>query len=240
MAIRQDATGESLTRTANLPSATSATLMGWFKISTDRNTYTAMMAFGPSSPGNYYAVMTDVDGTTMALWNGGTFPTGTNLTAGTWYHLAMTVNGAGGGTLLSYVNGVQDISSSTIGGLTLATIYFGNDVDGDWLNGCYAAIKVYDAVLTADEIKQEMKTYLPVRVTNLNWFWPGILHTDTSDYGGNGRNATVNGTLATEDGPPIAWGSGGAFFPYAAAAAATVTPPRLIVVNQAAQRALTR
>src|SRR4029453_3840258 len=81
-------------------------------------------------------------------------------------------------------------------------MYFGSDVAGEWLNGCAAALKVYNVVLTADELKKEMRCYTPVRTDNLNGWYPMLLHTDLGQYG---PAWTAGGTLATENGPPIAW-----------------------------------
>jgi hypothetical protein len=72
-------------------------------------------------------------------------------------------------------------------------------------NGRVANLKIYSAALTANEIKAEMRQYLPVRTADLNAWTPLLTHTDLSDYSGQGNGWTAAGTLATEDGPPIPW-----------------------------------
>ena len=44
MAVRFDASGDLLKRDASLPTRTAFTVMGWFKITTDRNDYSTFIA----------------------------------------------------------------------------------------------------------------------------------------------------------------------------------------------------
>lgn len=222
MAVRFDASGDDLRRTANLPTITAFTIMGWFQIVVDRNAFSCFMAFGSNAGGGaYYALQTPADGTTLALWNNSSSVSGTGLSTGTWYHLAFTCAGTGAGQLLAYLNGVLDITHSGNAGPSAGRIEIGNDLDSEFLNGRAAAIKIYSAVLTAAEIAQEMRQILPLRTANLNGYYP-LFSTDDDeiDFSGAGNNWTVTGTLATEDGPPIPWGAGRRRFLYSPAAAA--------------------
>jgi hypothetical protein len=56
--------------------------------------------------------------------------------------------------------------------------------------------------LTASEIQQELRAYVPVRTLNLNSWYPLLTQTDVAHYG---PAWTVGGALTTEDGPPIPW-----------------------------------
>jgi hypothetical protein len=116
--------------------------------------------------------------------------------------MAMTCSGTGAGALLIYGEGVLNQTLTADAVVTAASIYVGNDQGSDACNCRVAGIKVYSAVLTADEIKAEMRVYMPVRTANLLSWHPMLLHTDVSQYG---ATWTVGGTLATEQGPPIAW-----------------------------------
>lgn len=209
MAIRFDASGESLSRTTNLPTITAFTLMGWFYISTDRNAYSSFFGFGDSSGFDTYYLGTGTDGVTLITWNAAVDgPNGTTLSTATWYHAALVCDGTGGGNLRAYLNGVLD--STHDGGTEPAAqaLYVGNNLFGDWLSGRVAAIKLYSAALTAAEIAQEMRTIVPRRTANLNsWYpcFPGASER-LMDYSGNGYTWTANGTVSDEDPPPVSWG----------------------------------
>ena len=76
-------------------------------------------------------------------------------------------------------------------------------------NGTISHVKCWDAVLTDAEIEREFNRGLPFRTTNLHFWWPMCRSNVTAcaiDFSGNGRNATVTGTLAVEDGPPLTRG----------------------------------
>lgn len=214
MAVRFDAAGDYLTRSTGLPAVTAVTVMGWFKISVDRNTYSTFFQYGNTASDRDYQAVTSSDGTTFHWWDGVSSGDGTtNLTVGQWYHIAETVSGTpGSATFLLYVNSVLDATGgvgNTDNDAAGPILDVGNDpFFSDYFNGCAACIKVYGAVLTASEIAQEMRQYRPIRTANLSLWAPLLTHTDVADYSGNGNGFTANGTLATEDGPPIAWSRG--------------------------------
>src|SRR3989304_2990486 len=110
MSLRFNGDGAHLSRTTNLPSITSWTMMGWFKISVDTNTNSLFWQFGHATNDEDYEVVTDIDGTTLRAYNGITSTNGSLLTVGTWYHLASTVSGIGPDEYLVYLNGVLDIT----------------------------------------------------------------------------------------------------------------------------------
>lgn len=202
MAVRFNASGESLSR-ARLSGA--RTLMGWFRIVTDRNDYTAFFGAGDNR-----LLGTDSDGTTLLFYDGAVEFTSTNLTVGTWYHLTLTLSSdAPGGAFVAYLNGALSMNGNTSAADSGTTMYVANDAYGEWLNGNVAHVKLWSAVLTAAEVQQEMYTVAPVRTDNLFAWYPLDLHTDLADYSGAGNGWTGNGTLTTEDGPPVSWG--GAF-----------------------------
>lgn len=212
MSVRFDGSTDALSRTTNLPSITSFTMMGWFYFSADRNTIVNTLAFGQSSGGGYYQLYWDQtgSGSVLGTWNGAASSSGTtSLSLSTWYHLAMTVSGTAAGNFLVYLNGALEITAAGRDIPTAGKLWVGNDNDSEWLNGRVAAVKIYDAVLTAAEIAQEMRQIQPVRFANLNSWYPlWSTADDEIDYSGQGRTLTVGGTLAMEDGPPIPWKQG--------------------------------
>lgn len=208
MAVRFDASADALYRTASLPTITSFTIMGWFNVITNRSAYSTFMEYGLFDGGTWYNLSTNATGgttVTLALTNGSSETLGGTLTVGTWAHLAMTVSGTGAGQNLVYRNGVLNITGAGSSSPTAVRLYIGSNSIGEWLNGRAAAVKIWSAALTANEILNEMVQYMPVRTTNLNGFYPFFTSTDLKDYGGGATTWTVGGTLTSEDGPPIPW-----------------------------------
>lgn len=201
MAVRYNQT-QSLTRTTNLSSV--CTIMGWFQIVTDTNNYNALIWGSTGAATTRILLELDVNGTSLAVYNGTTSAVGTNLTAGTWNHLAIVHGGSGANNLRGYLNGVLDCQVAG-NGTAYDTLRIGEGLGGEDFNGRLAALKMYDAVLTAEEILTESRQYVPVRWTNLNAWYPLWSVNDVADYSANARAWTVGGTFTTEEGPPIPW-----------------------------------
>ncbi len=72
-------------------------------------------------------------------------------------------------------------------------------------------IKQWQAALSADEIKAEMRTIHPLRLANLHSWHPAIANNLTDalkDYSGNGRDWVSQGTNTVEtQTPPVSWGA---------------------------------
>ncbi|MBK7424590.1 MAG: LamG domain-containing protein [Propionivibrio sp.] len=226
MAIRFDASGDSLSR-ARLAGA--KTVMAWVYITTDRNDYTVFFGLGSNE-----LIGTGGDGTTLLHYDGTMERTGSNLSTGTWFHLAYVSNGdalANGFTV--YLNGAADITY-TVRSLTSAgtNMYLGNDEYSEWLNGRMAHVKIWNVALTAAEIQQEMYSSRPQRFTNL-WSWLPMIESGSgrnSEWSSSGNTWTANGTLADEDGPPVAWNLTGWQLPFVTsggAAGQTLLPARI-------------
>lgn len=183
---------------------TAFTVMAWVKLSVDRNAFSCVFAFGASSGGDYNSLNAQSDGTTLEVYNSSTSTSGASLTAGTWVHLAWTGDAT---NLLAYVNGVLNITRAQDGTPpTNGKLWIGSNNDTEWFNGCFAAIKVYSATLTAAEIANEARQQLPIRTANLYAFMPSRnVGEQGVDYSGAGNTFTIGGTLATEDGPPVPW-----------------------------------
>jgi hypothetical protein len=212
VAVRFDASADALSRTTNLPGFP-CTIMGWFYLSADRGALANAIAYGDSSGGADVQLGIDQAVSTgqLMIWDALNVVTGTTLSLSTWYHLALTISSVdGAGSALGYLDGVLDITNPNVGStVSSELLWIGNDNDAEWLNGRAAAIKVYSAVLSAAEIQQEMRQYLPARTANINAWYPLLsVADDEIDFSGNARTWTVGGTLATEDGPPIPWKAG--------------------------------
>lgn len=205
MAVTFDANTDKLSRTTGLPTITGFTMMGWFRI-TAHTDYQTFLCYGDTSGSTYYDFGCNASEAT-ALWNGTGEDLGTTLTAGQWYHCAMTCAGTGAGQLNAYLDGVLEATLAGAAGVSAETISVGNDPSGEELRGDAAGIKIWDAVLTLAEIFNERRQILPIRTANLNSFYPLFSTADDEiDFSGNGRTWTVGGTLANATStPPVPW-----------------------------------
>jgi Concanavalin A-like lectin/glucanases superfamily len=232
MAIRFDGSTGKLSRTTNLPAMTTFTVMGWLSPAAfpAAGGLGGLYSHGSAAGGSFYAIgVGNSSGNKLAIYTGTALVYGaTILTTNTWVHAAMTVSGTGANQQIAYLNGVQQITGTAASGFTAVALIVGTTAGGDPLNGRGAALKVYGAVLTADEIRTEMATYLPTRLANLLSWHPMLLHTDTAQYG---TTWTAAGTLTTEPGPPIAWGRVTPSTPLPVVVAAATVLPRLPTVQ---------
>jgi hypothetical protein len=230
MAVRFDASTDNYTRTTSLPPITTFSILCWAYLSVNRGAISTFVYFGQSASAVGYTCRTGANGLTLQGNNSATNGAGTALTVGAWNHLALVVAGTGANQMQIFLNGVLDITMSGSTGPPAQTILLSSSPSGQWLNGRLAAVKIYDAVLTAADISQEMRTYQPVRLDNLNSWYPMsdlTLAGNSTDFGGGGLSLTSTGTPTVEDGPPIAWATPSALRPFAMAAApaATKAPP---------------
>lgn len=230
MAIRIDAAGDDLRRTSGVPDESALTICGWSYVTADRGvaTYQALGGIENTGDGSWNILYWEggTDGS-MAISSGAAE---TNLASrpalNTWFFWALTSTTAGAGSLIGYwsaVNSSTFVSASTTGqAMTPNLLIIGNDSVGSWLNGRFANIKVWDAVLTQTELEQEKWSVRPRRFANLHLWAPCRIASELFDYSGNGRTLTATGTLTTEDGPPVPWGANSIVVPFAAAVTPTV------------------
>jgi hypothetical protein len=214
VSLRYDAQADRLSRTANLPSISAFTAMAWaYRVGAGATSYNSVFAFGTAS-GVYSLYLRTGGAAVFGVTEWASDYTGSAIADGTWYHVAMTVAGTGAGQLLGYLNGAVNATGAGNSGLTAGTLWAGGHGaagDNEWSNIRLAGLKIYDAVLTAAEILQEMRQLAPVRTTNLNVWSPAVDASAVNaakDFSGNARDWTVGGTLAVEDGPPVPWRQG--------------------------------
>jgi hypothetical protein len=203
MAIRFDNAGEYSGVSASLPNYDPVTICKWVMIVTDRNNYSNFFQLTNAGASTYSIVGTDSNGTTLRCQTQNGTTTGTNLSTGTWYHIAYTRSGA---THTVYLNGVSDISRSDNNAVTMEAFVLGGL--SNWLNGRVARCKMWNAALSQAEIQQEMYTIRPVRFADLYAWWPMFPGATVrlEDSSGNGNTLIEGGTLSDEDDPPISYG----------------------------------
>ena len=202
MSVQFTAAGQHYTSTASLPIG-SYTHLSWVMISTDRNALTGFFNLDATTNGHYTG--TEADGTTMRIDSAAGSFSGTSLTVGQWYRVAVTYNGTNG-TAYYGLSGaaLATVTGALSSGLTFAALGIGagGPSFAYWLNGRIANYKQYSAVLTQAEIEVEFNSWNAVRTNNL------VRHhrlqtPESADYSGNG-NALSGGAGATAAAdPPI-------------------------------------
>lgn len=211
MAFRADATADSAYRTASTPAFGSFTEILWANRKVDKGAGEYLFIFGSASLAGYWALA--VDGLTTdkvaietTLGGGlGATSSGSAWSVGTWKRLAIVFDDTAD-TLTLFEDGSQTAQvTGATGTFTTAELYHAVPSAGSEFDGLITASKLYTTTLTLAQIENEWRQFLPASTTNLWGWWPLLSHTDLSDYSGNGRPLTANGTLTTEDGPPIAW-----------------------------------
>ena len=207
MAVRhaawEDSSADYLTRTSG-PTATSFSACWWAVALSWPGTgyYGGLLSQGDNVCAAF--IGTDNGFLENSLCDGGN-TYGSELTVGTWYHFGWVRSAAGGH--IGYLNGVVDYTRASTNSSTswncLSTFTTGYNTG----NLKMAHLKMWDNVqLTQAEIQQEMLIARPVRISNL-WGWYPFVGSNVLDQSGNGRNWTLHGSLALEDGPPVGWGA---------------------------------
>lgn len=219
MAIRFDAAGDYLSRTASAPGSTRSVSF-WLYLTNDRNAYGSLFIIVDAGGTNFDMVYLTSDGTTLGISASGNAVSGTSLSTGTWYHIVYTRTGT---TRRLYLDGVLDITNTNANTFTASQFYIGSDSVG-YLDGRMDDLKIWEAELTADEAGMEGQALRPVRFENLwAWYpmWPGAGERN-KDYSGNGRDLTDNAGVTDEDRPPVSYGNAGYVFPYVSTATPTL------------------
>lgn len=206
MAVRFAADTHYYHTTVGLPTSATLTFTCWLRIAVDRNDYSEVISFGTT----YMSLSADLDGTSVGVFDSGTYNTtplgATPFTVGTWYRVAVVINGANvsyyradAATALTHTS-ATNYTSGTPTQLRIGAYYDG----GFWWNGRVAAFKLWQAALNAADITNELAQYQPIRTANLLHYHP-FIRTETADYSGNANTLTGGTGSTTEDGPPIPW-----------------------------------
>lgn len=158
----------------------------------------------------------------------GTPDTGSTLSTGTWYHVALVRSGDA--DLSLYLNGVLDatVTTNIAGRLSCGSIALGTFDGGSFnFDGRVSALKEWTRALTASEIASEMRCMRPVSPRSINGWWPFAVGNDTmrpKDWTFRGRDWTEVNTPTNEADPPIGWGEPMALVGATGSAAPTGQP----------------
>jgi len=223
MAVRFKASTDAYTSSV-VPSG-AFTCTCWVQLVSDLNYWTPVWGIF-NGTGVYRYLATNSDGTSFTFFGQGTNLTGPNAVIGTWYRIGIVVNGTNVTMYHGTATGELTTATGTAG--TAAANEFrigGSTYTNEVLNGRVAAMKLWQAILTPEEIVAELAQYQPRRTANLLRYHP-FLKAETIDYSGNGNTLTAGSTATTtEDGPPIPWGPIRPRLILPSAAAAPVSPP---------------
>jgi hypothetical protein len=111
-----------------------------------------------------------------------------------WYHLAMSYDGI---TLRLYVNGIEEASQAVANGIdiTPSEFYIGSSQNNtNYWNGQIDEVRIWNAVRTANEIRENMHLTLKDCPTGLLAYYQmndGTGSTTLTDHSGNGNNGTL-------------------------------------------------
>src|SRR5690606_31777960 len=98
---------------------------------------------------------------------------------------------------------ISSTNHSVTNSLTANTLRIGQSPwGGEWLNGRMAAVKIWTAALSANEIQAERDYTSPLRTANLRAWYPFEV-AETTDHSGNGETLSGGSSPSTEPGPGI-------------------------------------
>lgn len=199
MALKETAAGSYISRSSGFISYTNHTSMCWYK--TPPTAWgTENSIFDLEGTGYHYCFVNGIGDLQLDTGPGGL--NAAALTLDTLYHITMQGDGT---NVRLYLNGVQAVSRANTT-ITPTFEAWGGYVASPLNAGTFAALKQWSAILTADEILNEMRSYLPKRGLNLHTFVPLLNHTDLVNRT-QGVGYTATGSLAYADGPSISWGA---------------------------------
>jgi len=210
MAVRFDAANDAYSRAAVHATGSAVSIILWvyFVSNTGAETDLAIIGAGGAGDGGAVWLSNMPSGTTYRAFNAdGSASIGAQVVAtGTWYRMAVTRSGTAAAFYSGPEAGALTAASGTLSRAAADTLTLGSyyGINSN-LNGRMAAVKVYNAQLTAAEVEVETRQYVPARTANIFGWYPW-LGPDTTDYSGVGNNLTAGaGTPTVEDGPPIPW-----------------------------------
>jgi hypothetical protein len=207
MAVRFDGSDDDYSATTGLPTG-NFTVTCWANPTTLRNPggiFTLADSTASYSAWYWFGLRPD-----WAVRNhGANLASGVTPTAGTWWRLGLVLSGTTA-TLYGAQAGdpLTQLCSGTVTTFTPGVLHIGGTPDAtQFWDGRVAALKVWSSALSAAQIETELTQHLPVATTGLARFHP-FVNAETVDYSGNGRTLTAGaGAVATETGPPLAWGT---------------------------------
>jgi len=96
----------------------------------------------------------------LKIVNGGGTTTGSTISTGTWYHLAVTsiANVGSSDPWLLYLNGVLDATENWWGSYAVTVLYLGTESGTTYTNAKYAYSRAFNVTMSAAQIVAEMNS----------------------------------------------------------------------------------
>lgn len=235
MAVSINADAEKFTRTISLGNVSEWTVTCWIKLASSRGGASQVpWQIDNGSGGNFFRLNFH-NGTQATFQTAGSAwfgLFGLTVTFGTWYFVGISGTATPGQEQARTVH--RPDGSTTWGGTALAqaattfsaqTLRLGGaDTTTQYIDGSMAAVKIWAAGLTREEMMAESWTVVPQRTSGLRAWYPWI-RPEATDYSGNGWTLTAG--TAIEDlapGPGLPWGPGRRRIVIPAAPPPPVTP----------------
>ena len=239
MAVRIDASGDKLYRTANLPARDNFTIAGWCYIHSNRSAYAYFFCLEDATTNaNGYAVLGFTNSNVMQLaTTNGVQNFGSTPSTGGWVYIFFKCDNSTNPD--TYTAGWKPAGGSwtTVTRqdnltFTPAWLAIGNDSYDEWCDMSFERVRVWDAALTTTELDSEMASATPVRTSSLRSDYPVTSATDLNDTTANAYHLTAGGTLTTTSpGPTLTQ----TIAPNAIASASTVYAPTVTGGGSSAQ-----
>lgn len=208
MAVRFSEAGNRLYLLATLPNPaiTGLTVVGWWRIRVNQNTFTDYYRTSSGGNGTIHTVAAGATGLGVSVFTGGGSIEDTYVNSvDEWFAMAVVDTGAG---VTQYVRPAGGATVSKSGNVTSQTpiqICLAGRADVDpteWLNGNAAYVRVFAGSLTQTEVEAEWDSATAVLPAWADW--PLATGDDLTDHSGNGRDLTpVETAPTTEPGPPV-------------------------------------
>lgn len=204
MAVRFTAAGQHYTRALGLGSRTALTVCAWVKLGTDLDAIATLMTID-NGTGDYFALRTAANGTTMrAMTDAGVHAT-RPMTVGKWYFVAMTASNTGG-MLMTKALDEADYTVSTWSA-THATnaanlrigVWAGG---GTYFPGSVAGLRIWTTAMSEVELEAESYGFAPSRLADLVAFYR-FVKPSTTDDSGNGHTLSGGAGASAEPDPPM-------------------------------------
>lgn len=232
MAVKLTGNGVYYHRTTGLPaSGTAWTICGWARSASFAGPPHVLMTMRTAASTIQFELIHHTGASQMVIDGSARVAFASRPATGEWFFFWVQCSGSGAGAMTAGwirrddaapVTVSAQISNSGVPG----NLYMGGSA-GDPSDTRFAAVKMWDAVLTAAELENERWQILPRKAASLLFFTPMVdstLANNVTDYSGNAVHWTANGSAAVEDGPPISWGSPPSIFPYVATTDTSVAP----------------
>lgn len=203
--------GTGIGRTASLPVSTNFTACGWAfwgsNVAGDKPIFILQNTVNPTDATAYVTIEMLAGVITLVTTFVSTSFALTPL-LNSWFFWALTCAGTGAADLKGYwceAGGSTFKTASRAGAsFTPAQMNWGADSFNNVITARLGAYKVWDTVLTPQELLGEMNYFMARRPGAVNGVWPCV-GGDLRDYSGNGRTLTMTGTVGNHPDPPIWW-----------------------------------